>query len=739
MSFIATGTYTAPAGAQALVQGGNGEYYYTNYPSGFLIESTGKFYGGAGGLGGQFGGDGGIGLEVRLAGTSLDNIGKIEGGNGGGTYVPRNDYTLYIGGDGGTGVFLESGTSLLNQAIILGGQGGAPIAVVSDSYGVGGNGGAGVYAVAGESVGNFYGGVITGGQGGAGGSGGYDRPGTYQAGSGGAGVILGAYGEVDNVHASITGGAGGALNNYATGAAGNGGDGIDSSNSIVVNGAYGAISGGAGGNIAETTVSGSTGFGGVGVSMTGGDLINASSIYGGAGGSGVYGTPGAGGDGVDAQSGVLVTNRGFIQGGQGGNGLFFVGNGGAGGIGVNLQSGALLTNDLVVIGGAGGYGGYGFTAGGAGGTGGSGVWIGASSVTNNNSGTIQGGAGGAAQFAGETSGNGGAGVYLDGGTLTTSGTIEGGAAGTTVTTKGSAGDAIQFGAAASTLIVDSGAVFDGNVAANLAVNDVLEFGGTIAGTATGIGTQFTGFTTVEIATGAAWTFKGTESLLAGTNLDVLGHFIDAGKFTDKGVTTISGTAGRIGFGATGTVMSFASVVLAGGTLSDSVTGKLVVGSTTTVGVADEILVTGVGNAITGFGTVSGAVIVDNGKITASGGVLTLADATSGTGTITIDLGAKLLAKAGLSVAKVAFELGTGSENLTLDNPAATSSLFSGFHAGDVIDLAGLTVTTMTYAAGVLTLLDGAATVDTLKFSGTYTISNFTHTAYAGGTAIGYHS
>jgi hypothetical protein len=165
-------------------------------------------------------------------------------------------------------------------------------------------------------------------------------------------------------------------------------------------------------------------------------------------------------------------------------------------VGVNFKMAGTLTNTGSITGGAGGSGSS--TTGGAGGVG---VNLLAGTLTN--SGSITGGAGGAGT---STGGHGGSGVFLDGGsTLITSGTISGGAGGTGTTT-GAAGDAVQFGTVASTLIVDPGAVFNDKVVANASVHDVLELSGTqLGGTAITLGTEFTNFSTLDFAAGAAWT------------------------------------------------------------------------------------------------------------------------------------------------------------------------------------------------------------------------------------------
>jgi hypothetical protein len=125
----------------------------------------------------------------------------------------------------------------------------------------------------------------------------------------------------------------------------------------------------------------------------------------------------------------------------------------------------------------------------------------AGTLTNN--GSITGGAGGTGSST--TGGAGGAGVFLNGGTLTNNGSITGGAGGVG-TPNGAAGDAVQFGTVASTLIVDPGAVFNDKVVANASVHDVLELSGTQSGgTAITLGTEFTNFSTLDFASGAAWT------------------------------------------------------------------------------------------------------------------------------------------------------------------------------------------------------------------------------------------
>lgn len=271
---------------------------------------------------------------------------------------------------------------------------------------------------------------------------------------------------------------------------------------VAVNGeVFGGNGGQGGGSFADigngpATVKGATGGnGGHGVELTGGTVLNAGSIRGGAGGDGgsaglvdnlsaplfarpiaapfslIGGTGGNGGHGVaSASAEVLVNDSGRIEGGRGGYGGYASGDGypvdivveggkgGAGGHGVLMTAqGAQFVNNAYVSGGDGGQGGSGnvdaplnaqSTAVANGGTAGAGVAF-LSSGTLTNTGTIDGGQGGntgsarasiynggdvpsgdaSATAKGVTSAaSGGAGVAVGGlANITNSGRINGGA------------------------------------------------------------------------------------------------------------------------------------------------------------------------------------------------------------------------------------------------------------------------------------------------------------------------
>jgi O-antigen biosynthesis protein len=224
---------------------------------------------------------------------------------------------------------------------------------------------------------------------------------------------------------------------------------------------------------------GAGGQGGAGVVLTGFEHVASTvNIYGGAGGAGgepghglftaqgVAGSGGEGGVGLYMGVGVVLTSSGGIYGGTGGAPGFGRGDilPGQGGDGVDLYGGDLVN--------------FGHTTGGN---------TYPDSPTTSN---------------GELYVHGGVGVYLsNGGVLENYGTISGGSA-----SNGAQGDAVQFGSSAATLKVEPGGIFNGQIAGNASVNDSLELDGTQAGgTGITLGTQFTGFETLDFASGAQWT------------------------------------------------------------------------------------------------------------------------------------------------------------------------------------------------------------------------------------------
>jgi hypothetical protein len=285
-------------------------------------------------------------------------------------------------------------------------------------------------------------------------------------------------------------------------------------------------------------------------------------------GNGYYGRPGGAG-----AAGVTITatqyssydNKAQITGGGGGSGGpgetgVDPGTGGSGGVGVDISAGELVNEEGGGIsGGGGGTGGAGGSA--AGGKGGVGLDISGGAIVVND-GTISGGAGGSRDEGGSYS-EGGAGVFLNGGTLTNDGSIDGGAGSSRVLADRQNGDAVQFGSAPSTLIVEPGAQFlvvtdsifhttvtGGLVVANSSVDDTLQLDGAQSpSTDTGItlGTQFTGFQTLDFASGASWTVDVGAGAATSHTLTVEGFTL--GDTID--ITNVAPMDVAADFGATG--------------------------------------------------------------------------------------------------------------------------------------------------------------------------------------------
>jgi hypothetical protein len=129
------------------------------------------------------------------------------------------------------------------------------------------------------------------------------------------------------------------------------------------------------------------------------------------------------------------------------------------------------------------------------------------------------------------------------------------------------------------------------------------------------------------------------------------------------------------------------------------------------GVHGTISVASEGLVIEGGGVTNAAHAVISGNIGAilEGGALTDA------GTIVSTLGG-----AGIAVTFAA----TGS-TLVLDTGNVITGAIAGFQSGDIIDFAATTITADSFANHILTLQDGAATVEKLTLAGTFQQSQFT--------------
>jgi hypothetical protein len=345
-------------------------------------------------------------------------------------------------------------------------------------------------------------------------------------------------------------------------------------------------------------------------------------------------------------------------------------------------------------------------------------------LTNTNTGLIQGG-------NGNTNSPGGTGVVLSGSTLSNAGTISAGVGG-----NGTADAVILYGFS-NTLIVDPGAVFNGQVAVvNNYGTQTLDLGGTTPGTLTGLGTQFTGFTNVATETGSNWALTGANTLAVGTSLAVDGKLSVNGTLDSLGATSVA-ASGELRAGGNGVVL-VSELALAGGTLAVGATAEIVVGAGTADTTRGAVTVAS-GYGLYGYGAIGGVVaatqVIDNGTITAAGGTLTVSRAISGTGTLAIDSGAAVVANGAVTVADATFD---GAGSLKLADPTAFTSTIAGFSTGDTIDLEHLKVKSVSFSNDTLTLLGKAhAVLGTLLFTGDYTAANFGLSAVVGGTELSF--
>ncbi len=560
---------------------------------------------------------------------------------------------------GGVGIDFAAVGTLVNTGHISGGHGGYGIA-----------GGVGVDLQAGGSITNT--GAISGGEAG------YGR---FAPSQGAVGVILN--GGTLTSSGGVFGGSGGERPVYYNG--GGGGAAVIATDGALVTNS-GTFSGGSGQYAEE-----GGGFGAAGVQLNAATLANSGTISGGGGAGSYRSDAGNGGPGVAMTNGAIAVNLGLITGGGGGYGSN--GYNSAGGAGVTLHD-ATLANTGTIIGGGGPQAASIYVYGGAG--------VVVSGGTLFAGGTITGGAGGHLSV-------GGVGISISGGEAVVTGTITG----------GGGADAVSFGYPAGTLQIDPGAVFNGLVVAGAEAADVLVLGGTTSATLSGLGTEFTNFSSVQIASGAIWALDGANTLVTGSSLLVSGTLSVAGTLADTGTATISAT-GSLNPGISGAVL-LGGVTLQDGRLTESFGGTMVIG-TSLAGATAGTLTIQEGFQIAGDGIIHAPTLSIAGALTAQGGTLGLHAIVTGTGAITIDAGATLDVFGTLTAAGIDFA--SGGDTLVLGKPADVTTTLSGFGTGDTVDLQKIIATTLTYSGGTLTLLDGTTPVKTLILSGDYTLADF---------------
>ena len=236
-------------------------------------------------------------------------------------------------------------------------------------------------------------------------------------------------------------------------------------------------------------------------------------------------------------------------------------------------------------------------------------------------------------------------------------------------------------------------------------------------------------------TGVLTTQAASDVWLTGTLLNIgtvnqrgdfnVGNSTTAGRVVNHvgGHWTITGNVDVVNGGAAGSTLSNA------GTLARAGSGVTDVGVTTinsgkvSVGSGQmEFL-----RPVTNTGTMAA---------TGTGASLWIDRAISGTGKIDISGGGAVHLLQGADAGQHVQFLGAGA--LDLNAPGVFAGIIGGFTSHDLIDLVKTPATAATFASGVLTVQNGAATVASLHFAGAYTSANFNLTTdNHGGTLIHY--
>jgi hypothetical protein len=254
----------------------------------------------------------------------------------------------------------------------------------------------------------------------------------------------------------------------------------------------------------------------------------------------------------------------------------------------------------------------------------------------------------------------------------------------------------------------------------------LEVGGTLNGTATAaildVGPSSGATATVASADGGTLLVNGTGTCLSVTGTLTLGGVNDALLATSNHGTALLGGLALAGLGdsaVTADVTSSIEIGQSGGSALGAVTVDA-------------------GYAITGYGAVNpDAAVVDNGSITAQGGMLEVGGV-SGTGVLNISCVATLLLSAGEAV-PIDFTGGGGT--LELAGSAETpAGIIAGFAPGDLIVTGSSQISAAAYApgpggVGTLILYSGTSIAGTLLLEGNFAGDSFTIQPDGMGSAI----
>jgi len=238
---------------------------------------------------------------------------------------------------------------------------------------------------------------------------------------------------------------------------------------------------------------------------------------------------------------------------------------------------------------------------------------------------------------------------------------------TTVTNHGTIGGglgAIHFADASGNLLdLFPGAVENGGVMGGGGSDQIELSQGAGVGTITGLGAQFTGFESIDVAAGAHWKVAGvnTSDALSAMRIEAGAGVMVTGRLSSPGDLTLTSQ----------------------GTLMTGAAGRIEIGAAK-LAHADQVMVDA-GHTLTASGTIATGTIRVAGDLVVSG-TLALDGGTSGFGTVAITPGGVLSATGTLGVHALTFLPG-GGETLVLD--AGASAHMNGFAATDTIDLVGI--------------------------------------------------
>ncbi len=280
-------------------------------------------------------------------------------------------------------------------------------------------------------------------------------------------------------------------------------------------------------------------------------------------------------------------------------------------------------------------------------------------------------------------------------------------------------------------------------AATLTTTEQVTFSGTFVTNVLTVGTAAADTTTTDAAqlqAGSATIVDGTLAAIAGGAISVTGALTLGGAAATNAsdYQTLTATGGG-------------TVLVAGLTLGKTVgfyTNSYVYADAnsaievgTAGGASDGAVTVDAGHTLGGAGTI-GTNVYDFGTLSAQGGTLYVEGLLNGVGTAQIGTGSTLDAQA--ATGSISF---AGADGTLVLHPGSAANQgealqpeLAGFAAGDTIDLAGATVTSISYVStgantGDLDIFDGQTSLGTIYLTGAYTTTHFSLTPDAAGTGF----